>query len=400
MAYTEKAVIKAMKVQEILAKAMSGELKWYQAAAILKVSPRQLRRHRERWEKVGSTGLFDGRMRQPSPKKAGPEDVALVVKLYREEYFDFSVAHFHEKMRTEHGLKRGYTWTKRVLQEAGLVVRGRRRSAHRKRRPRRPMAGMMLHLDASTHAWLGPEHGQQDLLCVLDDATNEIYRLLLVPQESTLTCMRVLREVIGKQGLFSELYTDRASHFTYTPKAGEGPSKTVKTQLGRALDQCNVLLILGRSPEARGRSERMWRTLQGRLPQEIRRAGATTYEAAQRFIDDCFLPAFVAQFRREPTVADSAFVPTVGIDLDRVFSEQHERVVGKDNVVQYDNLALQIEPSRLRSTFARCKVTVCESPSRVLSVWYGLHFLGCYNREGALIEAGCASAPYHTARTA
>lgn len=386
MDYSERAWVKAMKAQEVLGKAVRGEMKWYQAAAVLGVSPRQLRRMAERWREQGQKGLFDRRC-TTSPKRASADEVETVLRLYREQYFDFNVKHFHQMLVERHQLRRGYTWTKGVLQTAGLVERTRKRGTHRRRRPRRPMVGMMLHLDGSTHRWLGEDGPMLDLLAVMDDASSEVYALHLVAQESTETCMAVVREVVEKHGVFSELYTDRGSHFCYTPEAGKRPDTGVRTELGRALDTLGIRQILANSPEARGRSERLWDTLQGRLPQELRLAGATTVAAAQRYIDEEFLSRINKVVQVAPTDAVSAFVPLVGVDLDRVFCVKDERTVERDNTLRYQRKVLQIAKSRLRATYAGCRVLVERLPDGRLSVWYGPHLLGRYDEHGCLREA-------------
>jgi transposase len=260
---------RAMKVQEVILKAMAGSLKWWEAAEIIGISDRSLRRWRERYEEFGYDGLFDRRKKRPSPKRVPVKTVEQVLQLYREQYFDFNVRHFHEKLVEEHNIQLSYTWVKKALQEAGLVAKQKRRGAHRRRRPRRPMPGMLLHVDGSKHLWF-QDGRYYDLITILDDATSEIYYAQLVPEEGTQTVMPAVREVVEKQGWFASLYSDRGGPFFYTPKAGGKVDPNRPTQLGRALKQLGIQMIPAYSPQARGRQERNYRTWQGRLPQELR----------------------------------------------------------------------------------------------------------------------------------
>ena len=307
------------------------------------------------WRATGDKGLLDERRRVPSPKRADAVEIATVRKLDTTKHFDFNIKHFHEMLVEKHGLRRGYTWTKGVLQEAGLCERAPKKGKHRRRRERRAMVGMLMHLDGSTHRWFGPEGRQMDLLAVLDDANSEVYALLLCEQESTHSCMTILRQVVEKKGVFCELYTDRGSHFCYTPEAGKGPSKTVTTDLGRAMEQLQIRLILANSPQARGRGERLWETIQGRLPQELRLAGIDTVAAAQKYFDEEFLPRLNRLVQVPAAEADSAFVSLVGVDLDRVFCSRDERSVDNDNTIKYERKRFQIPKNRLRATYAGCR---------------------------------------------
>src|SRR5947209_5147025 len=332
--YSEAAVERAMKVQEVILRAVAKKITWIQAAEILGVSPRHMRRWKEKYEQFGFHALFDGRRGKTSPRRVPSAVLDEVLRLYRERYFDCNVRHFHEKLTREHGFSVSYTWTKGVLQGAGLVKRQRRRGTHRKRRQRRPLRGMMLHIDASQHQWFGDERWH-DLIAVLDDSTSEIYYAQLVAQESTRTVMRALREVVEEQGLFCSLYSDRASHFWLTPKAGEAVDRQALTQVGRALRELNIQMIPAYSPQARGRSERSFRTWQGRLPQELRLAGVTTMEEANRFLREHYVSEFNSRFSVAASQAGTAFVECTRTDLDRVFSLHHERVVARDNTVAF-----------------------------------------------------------------
>ena len=271
-AYPRAAVERAMKVQEVILKAMAKKITWWQAAEIIGISDRQMRRWHERYEEFGFRGLFDRRRGKPSPKKVALAVVEKVLGLYREKYFDLNVRHFHEKLQEDHQVEISYSWVKGLLQGAGMVAKGRKRGVHRKLRPRRPLPGMLLHIDGSEHRWFQDERWY-DLLVILDDANSEIYYAQLVEEESTRTVMAGLHEVVESKGLFCSLYSDRGSHFFTTRKEGEKVDKHRLTQVGRALKELGVQMIAAYSPQARGRSERNFGTWQGRLPQELRLAG-------------------------------------------------------------------------------------------------------------------------------
>lgn len=375
MVYTRAAMERAMKAQEVILRAISKQIHWFEAAKILRLSPRQLRRLYYRFRNHGYDGLYDRRTGKPSPRRVPLEVVEEVFRLYREKYFDFSVRHFHEKLTAEHGLRLSYTWVKLALQGAGLVEKARQRGVHRRKRERRPMIGMMLHIDGSRHEWLGA--GQwHDLIVVLDDATSKIYYAQLVEEESTWTVLAALREVVEQQGIFCSLYSDRASHFWLTPKAGEIVDRQRLTQVGRAMRELGIEMIPAYSPQARGRSERGFGTWQRRLPQELRVRGITRKEEANCFLRESYVAEFNGKFAVAAAQPESAFMPASGKDLERIFSLQHERVVNRDNTISYVNRVLQLDRTRWRGTLAGCRVVVCEHLDQTLSVYYGPHRVG------------------------
>ena len=379
--YTQAATERAMKVQEVMLQAMSKKITWWQAAEILGITDRHMRRWRERYEEFGFRGLFDRRRGRPSPKRVRVAVVERVLGLYRERYFDLNVQHFQEKLQSEHQIGLSYSWVKGILQGAGLIARGRKRGVHRQRRPRRPLPGMLLHMDGSRHRWLGDERWH-DLIVILDDASSEIYYAQLVAEESTQTVMAALREVIERRGLFCALYSDRGSHFWLTPKAGEAVDRERVTQVGRALRELGVRMIPAYSPQARGRSERNFGTWQGRLPQELRLRSLTTVEAANRFLQEEYIAEFNQRFRVKPAQPGSAFTACRQQDLGQVFSLQFERTVSRDHTVSFQNLCLQIQPVRWRGTLAGCTVTVHQHLEGTLTLRYGAHIVGRYNGQG------------------
>jgi transposase len=379
--YSAAETERMMKLQDVLLKAMAKKIRWWDAAEIIGVTDRTMRRWRERLEAEGYSGLVDRRKGKPSDKRVPLARVEEVLRLYREVYFDLNIRHFHEKLGEEHGIELSYTWVQKALQGAGLVARGKRRGKHRRRRERRPMAGMLLHIDGSKHRWFGDERWY-DLIVILDDATSEIYYAQLVEEESTRTVMAGLREVIETKGLFCALYSDRGSHFFVTPKAGEKVDKHRLTQVGRAMKELGVQMIPAYSPQARGRSERSFGTWQGRLPQELRLAGITTVEEANAFLRQSYIAEFNAKFAVAAPQKGTAFRRTSRSDLNWIFTVQTERVVDKDNTVAIVDRRWQLEKSRFRSTLAGCTVTIHQHLDETVSIRYGPHVVGRYGSDG------------------
>jgi len=383
--YSKTAMERAMKIQEVLLRAIARKITWWQAAEILGFSDRHMRRIRERYEEFGYESMFDKRRGQPSPKRVPLATVEKVLALYRERYFDLNVRHFHEKLHELHEIDLSYTWVKSVLQGAGLVARQRQRGAHRKRRPRRPLAGMLLHIDGSRHQWFQDERWY-DLIVILDDATSEIYYAQLAEEESTLTVMAGLKEVIERKGVFCALYSDRGSHFWLTPKAGGKIDPHRVTQVGRALRELGVQMIPAYSPQARGRSERNFGTWQGRLPQELRLRGIRTLQAANRFLSGHYIGEFNTRFQVTAAQRGSAFVRRSSRDLDLIFALKFERTVNRDNTVSIQNLQLQIEPVRWRATLAGCSVMVHQHLDGTFTITHGPQRLGHYSAQGVSLD--------------
>jgi transposase len=379
---------KAMTRQEVIKKAVEGAIHWVQAADILQVSPRHLRRLRERYEKFGYPGLRDGRggwLQRPA--RIPPEVVEEICRLKREVYPDFSVRHFHDFAVARHGVKVSYTWVKDILQMHGLVEKAPGRGTYRRKRERRPMKGMLLHLDGSTHSWI-PDLPQQDLIVMLDDADGRILFARFFEQEGTLSTLIALKHVFQRFGRFSELYTDRGSHFCKTSKAGQGPDEEQHGQLARILKALGIRHILARSPEARGRSERAFGTIQGRLPQELRLAGVRSYEAANEYLDTTFVSSFNERFTVTPAQPESAFTSLAGIDLELLLTGHYSRVVRNDNTVVLEHVVLQLPPSRDRVHFARCPVTVHQFLDQTLGVSFQGRLLARYDRNGTPLPKG------------
>jgi transposase len=384
MAYPPGAVERAMKVQEVILRALDGKLSWLQAADILGRSPRSIRRLRWKFQHYGYDGLFDRRRRTPSPKRAPVAEVQRLLALYRERYQGFNVRHFHQLARRQHGVRFCYAFVKKALQAAGLVPKHRSRGRHRRRREPRACFGELLHLDGSRHRWLAlvPERWFT-LIAVVDDASKRLlYAELLDGGESVRAVMTALRTVLHRYGLPMALYTDRAHWAVHTPTSGTAPDRRQLTQVGRALARLGIEHILGFSPQARGRSERVNRTLQGRLVNELRVARIRTVAAANRYLRTRFVPAFNAEFGRPPRDRRSAFVPLGRVDLEQILCIEDERVVGRDNVVAVDGLALQVTKQPGRRTCAGLHVVVRRHLDGAHSVWYGPRCLGRFGARG------------------
>jgi len=392
MAYPVGAVERAMKVQEVILRALSGQLTWLQAADVLGRSPRSIRRLRWRYEHYGYDGLVDRRRQTPSPKRAPVAEVERMLHLYRAHYQGFNVRHFLRKARRDHGIPFCYAFVKQALQGAGLVPKHRARGRHRRRREPRPCFGELLHLDGSRHQWLAlvPEQWLT-LLAVVDDATTQVlYAQLSERGESTVTVMTALRTVLTTWGLPGALYTDRAHWAAHTPVAGGAVDRTKLSQVGRALAQLGIEHILGYSPQARGRSERMNGTLQGRLVNELRVARITTVAAANRYLRERFLPDFNAEFGRAPAEPAPAFVPLGGVDLEQILCHQDERVVARDNTVVLDGIVLQLAKQPGRRSCAELRVLVRRHLDGHHSVWHGARRLGLFDARGRVVTPAAA----------
>jgi hypothetical protein len=305
------------------------------------------------------------------------------VTLYETRYTGWTVKHFHERWQQEHGGTRSYTWTKKTLQATGQVLRAPRRGAHRKKRPRKPLPGMMLHQDGSTHEWV--PGCQWDLIVTMDDATSELYSAFFVEEEGTLSSFQGLQAVIATMGLFSSLYTDRGSHYWHTEAAGGKVDKTRPTQVHRALQQLGITLIPAYSPEARGRSERVFRTLQDRLPKELALAGITEMAAANRYLTERFLPGYNRRFAVPAAEAGTAFVPWLGTNLADILCVHEERVVAKDNTVHYQGKRLQLPSDPYRFHYVKVTVRVHAYPDASLAVFHGPRCLARYQPDGQLV---------------
>jgi transposase len=387
MRWTEaRQGVRMMRFLDILGRYEAAEFNQLEAAELLGVSERTFRRWQARYEEEGEAGLLDRRLGKASGKRVPVDRAQEVEALYRQRYAGFRAKHFHEHLVKDHGFAWGYTWTKTFLQSRGLLAKAPRKGAHRRKRERRPLPGMMLHQDGSRHVWLEGRPAL-DLIVTLDDATGAIYSAFLVEEEGTASTFRALKETFGAHGLPMSLYTDRGSHYFHTAEAGGKIDRSRLTQVGRALEQLGVEHIGAYSPQARGRSERAFQTLQERLVKELKLAGITSIEAANAFIREVYLPAHNERFALAPAQPGSAFTAIPGVDLDEILCVQEERQVGNDNCVSYRTLKLQIPESPLRPHFVKARVKVHLYPDGSHAVFHGPRCIGRYDDKGAIREA-------------
>lgn len=381
--YPRSSMERAMKIQEVILRAMSGELTWMQAAHILRMTDRNLRRLRDKYEKYGNDGLIDRRTGRPSPKKAPYKDVERIVRLYRDKYRDFNVRHFHQKLTREHEMGYSYTFVKRVLQEAGLVKKKRKRGKHRLRREPKPCFGQMLHIDGSKHQWLAlcPEL-HLSLIVILDDATSKLLYAQLWPKETSLAIMMALWHVVSRYGIPMSLYSDRAGWAFFTPRAGQKVDKDVVTHVGRALSILGIEHIPAYSPQARGRSERSYRTHQDRLVNELKAAGIRDVDDANRYLYEKYLPEHNELYARTATDPTNVFVPARGVDLNQVFCFEVTRKVANDNTVAMKPLRFQIDKQVGVVSCSGAHVKVRKHLDGTYSIWRGVSLLGLYDEQG------------------
>lgn len=372
--------VRKMRFDETYEGWRRGRLTQQEAARLLGVCERTYRRYLVRYEEKGMEGLIDQRLGQVSHRCAPVDEVIALADLYSRRYRGFSVKHFYSWYRRAHGGMRSYTWVKNRLQERELVSKAPRKGAHRKRRPRAPYVGMMLHQDGSRHEWVQGKFW--DLIVTMDDATGEHYSMFFVEEEGTQSSFRGINEVIDSHGLFGSLYTDRGGHYWHTPEAGGKVNKEMPTQFGRAMRQLGIEMIPAYSPEARGRSERAFKTHQDRLVKELAVAGITDMKKANKYISHVYMPAHNVEFAVLPEETSSMFVPWAGNQLEDILCEHYERTVGNDNCIKFDGLVLQIPPDRYRYHYVRVKVKVFRYPNGQLAIFHGPRKLATYDTRG------------------
>lgn len=366
---------------EVIGKALAGSISWLDAAAILGVTARHMRRIRRRFEIFGKEALRDGRRALPRRRRVPEETVSEILRLRRELYADFSIRHLHEHLVERHQIALSYTYVRDLLQLHGLADKCSGVGRYLRKRERRPMPGMLVHLDASTHEWVAGLP-PQDLVVALDDADGRILFARFFPQEGVASSLAALLHVLRRYGRFVQLYTDRGSHFCRTDRAGDAPAAEQHGHVAQVLRALGIEHIRAMTPEARGRSERCFGTLQGRLPQELRLHGIVSYEAANRFLDERFTADFNRRFSVRPRERGSAFTALTGLDLELLVSAQHERIVQKDNTVVFGRLFLQLPPSPERIHYARCPVVVHELVDDTLAVIFQGKLIGRFDRQG------------------
>jgi len=375
--------IRKMRFEEVYSGWSESRLTQEEAALILGVCDRTFRRYIDRYEEAGIEGLSDKRLTQASFRRAPVDEVMAVSDQYTKQYQGWNVKHFYSWYRRDGG-GRSYTWVKNTLQAKGLVLKSAKRGSHRTQRERAHLPGMMLHQDGSRHEWVPGK--KWDLIVTMDDATNEHYSMFFVEEEGTASSFQGVRDVIAQRGLFSSLYTDRGSHYWFTPEAGGKVSKTQLTQVGRAMKTLGIQMIAAYSPEARGRSERAFQTHQDRLVKELALYGITDMDAANRYLAQKYLPAFNAEFMRPAPEEGSAFIPWKGENLDDILCEQNERTVGADNCVSFEGRKLQIPANRYRCHYVRVRVRIHRYMDGSLAIFHGPRKLADYDSQGQLKE--------------
>lgn len=373
--------IRKMRFEETYRNWTEKRLSQEEAARLLGVCSRTFRRYLDRYEEAGLDGLLDKRLTQPSFRRAPVDEVIALAEQYKMHYRGWNVKHFYSWYKRDGG-QRSYTWVKNTLQTKGLVAKAGKKGKHRKRRERSPLPGMMLHQDGSSHEWVWGK--KWDLIVTMDDATNEHYSMFFVLQEGTISSFQGVKEVILQKGLFSSLYTDRGSHYWYTPESGGKICKVQLTQFGRAMKQLGIEMIAAYSPQARGRSERAFQTHQGRLPKELAMHGITDIEAANKYLSQEYLPAYNAEFMEPATEQGSGFVAWVGSNLEDILCEHHQRTVTADNCVSFEGIRLQIPPDQYRCHYVRVKVRVHRYTDGSLAVFHGPRKLADYDLQGNL----------------
>jgi len=354
-----------------------------EAARLLGVCDRSFRRYMQRYEDSGMEGLLDRRLSEPSHRCAPVDEVMALQDLYSSRYQGWNVRHFHRWYQREHRGSRSYSWVKSQLQSAKLVAKSKTPGPHRKKREPSALPGMMIHQDGSTHPWV--EGKCWDLIVTLDDATNEHYSMRFVDEEGTHSSFLGVKDVLESKGLFCSLYTDRGSHYWHTPEAGGKVDKTNPTQFGAALKRLGIEMIAAYSPQARGRSERAFGTHQGRLPNELALKGITDIDEANAYLRNHYMPAFNDEFAHGAREQGCAFVPLAGINLDDYLCERYERVVGKDNSVQFERLHLQLPQDQHRYHYVKARVTVLKHLDGMISIYHGPRRLAQYTAQGELL---------------
>ena len=372
--------VRKMRFEEAYEGWKKGRLTQEEAARLLGVCDRTYRRYLVRYDEQGMEGLVDRRLGQISHRRAPVDEIIALADLYNYRYQGFTVKHFYSWYQRSHGGIRSYTWVKKTLQGKGLVPKASRKGTHRKQRPRALYIGMMLHQDGSTHAWVPGK--LWDLIVTMDDATSKHYSMFFVDEEGTQSSFQGVNEVIEKYGLFASFYTDRGSHYWNTPEAGGRVDKENLTQFGRAMRQLGIEMIPAYSPEARGRSERAFRTHQDRLVKELALAGITEMEQANAYIRDVYMPAYNNEFAVTPEESASMFVPWAGTPLQDILCEQYGRTVGNDNCVKFDGITLQIQPDKFRFHYVKVKVRVHRYPNGKLAIFHGHRKLASFNSQG------------------
>lgn len=374
--------IRKMRFEESFSIWTEGRITQEEAARMLSVSSRTFRRYVDRYHNNGLDGLLDKRLTQASSRKAPVDEVMAMVDRYKNRYNGWTGKHFHSWYQREGGT-RSYSWVKNKLQEHGCLKKAPKRGAHRKRRERSAMPGMLIHQDGSTHEWVPDQ--KWDLIVTMDDATSEHYSMFFVEEEGTRSSLQGVKDLIEQRGLFCSFYSDRGSHYWHTPEAGGKVDKKNPTQFGRALKQLGIEMIAAYSPQARGRSERVFSTHQSRLVKELALHNITTMTAANRYLKENYLPAYNQEFMVQPALSDTAFIPWIGNNLDDILCEHYSRTVGRDNCVSFENQILQLPANDYRCNYIKARIRVHRYLDGTLGLFHGPKKLSHYNQQGELV---------------
>jgi transposase len=357
----------------VLQRVEAGVLGLGEAATLIGVGERQLRRLLKGYRESGVRSVVHGNRGRRPAHAHPPEQRETILCLVRDKYLGVNHSHLSELLAEREGINIGRSTLSRLLLSAGVrsPLPQRRRSKHRSRRERYSQEGLLLQIDASDHLWLEGRGPRLTLLGVIDDATSKVAGARFEESEDARGYLRLLREVCHETGVPQALYSDR--HGIFWPTNGETLKEQLDgrrspTQFGRAMAEVDIRLIAAHSPQAKGRIERLWGTLQDRLVSELRLAGATTMEEA-----NAYLPGFLRRYNRTfavaPQVAGSAYRPKLtAAVLDAALCFKNDRVVSNDNTVRIDNMVLQLRPGPNRLGYSKAKVTVVESLDHRFSV--------------------------------
>jgi transposase len=358
----------------VLSRVLDGILSGREAARLVGLSPRHLRRLRRRLERHGPAALAHGNRGRASPRRLPAALRTHIIALARGPYASINDHQLTELLAEREGVHVSRKTVQRLLRAAGIgSPRTRRPPRHRRRRPRMPQAGMLVQMDGSHHSWLEDRGPWLVLIAAIDDATGDVLAAVFRPEEDTHGYFRVLRRLIRRSGVPLAVYTDRHGLFHRDPRT---PATIVEdlegaipsTQLGRAFHELGIRWIPASSPQGKGRVERLFGTFQDRLVTELRLAGARTLADAQRVVDR-FLPRYNARFAQPAAHPEPAWQPAPA-QLDRICCFKYQRTVGLDNTISLDGRLLQLDPGPSGRTYARARVDVHAHLNGTLAVYY------------------------------